>query len=237
MQYCRLLDHGIANSEKGYLMSQSQAPNDASGRSLFPEYDTLYDLIASEVQGLTDEQLDWRSDQWEWADWSIRTQVSHMASLLYRWLAVRWGETLFPDGGHGVDDIDGIGRSTSDRRLDDDKYRAMPAILEVLKGGIALAQRVLDERNVGFLRAQTIPHQRSPQWVLMFKAHAGGIEPTSAVEEGTISLEATLRHMYFEEVTHLYNIQRLKRAQGLTTVADVPRVGYWVLEGWDRSEP
>ncbi len=94
----------------------------------------------------------------------------------------------------------------------------------------------MDERNVGFPRSHTIPHQRSPQWVMMFKAHPSGIEPTSAVEEGTISLEATLRHMYFEDVTHLYNIQRLKRAQGLPTVVDVPRVGYWVLEGWDRSE-
>ncbi len=41
-----------------------------------------------------------------------------------------------------------------------------------------------------------------------------------------MSLEATFRHMYFEETTHLYNIQRLKRAQGLATVVEVPRVGY-----------
>ena len=217
-------------------MTQAQALNGTPGRSLFPEYDTIYDLIASEVQGLTDEQLDWRSDEWEWADWSIRTQVSHIASLLYRWLAVRWGETLFPDGVHGLKDVEGIANSTSDRRLDDEKYNALPAILEVLKNGISLAQRVMDERDVGFLRGHTIPHQRSPQWVLMFQAHPSGIEPTSAADEGTISLEATLRHMYFEEVTHLYNIQRLKRAQGLPTVVDVPRVGYWVLEGWDRSE-
>ena len=217
-------------------MPQSQAADDSSGRSLFPEYDKLYDLIAAEVHGLTDEQLDWRSDQWEWADWSIRTQVSHMASLLYRWLVIRWGETLFPDGSHGLDDVDGIANSPSDRRLDDDTYHALPVILEALKGGIALAQRVMDERDVAFLRSHTIPHQRSPQWVLMFKAHPSGIEPKIAVEEGTISLEATLRHMYFEEVTHLYNIQRLKRAQGLSAAVEVPRVGYWVLDGWDRSE-
>ena len=46
-----------------------------------------------------------------------------------------------------------------------------------------------------------------------------------------------MRHIYFEETTHLYNIQRLKKAQGLTAVVDVPRVGYWVVDGWDRSEP
>ena len=51
-----------------------------------------------------------------------------------------------------------------------------------------------------------------------------------------MQLEATMRHIYFEEVTHLFNVQRLKRAQGLQTVSDVPEVGYWTLDGWDRSE-
>jgi hypothetical protein len=51
-----------------------------------------------------------------------------------------------------------------------------------------------------------------------------------------MTLEATVRHIYFEETTHLYNIQRLKRAQGLQAVAELPGVGYWVLDGWDRSE-
>jgi hypothetical protein len=51
------------------------------------------------------------------------------------------------------------------------------------------------------------------------------------------TVEATMRHSYFEEATHLYNIQRLKRAQGLPTVAEVPKIGYWMVEGWDTSEP
>ena len=25
--------------------------------------------------------------------------------------------------------------------------------------------------------------------------------------------------------------------EGLSTIVTVPRVGYWVLDGWDRSEP
>ena len=40
-----------------------------------------------------------------------------------------------------------------------------------------------------------------------------------------------------QRTTHLYNIQRLKRVQGIPTVVEVPRVGYWMLDGWDRSEP
>ena len=46
-----------------------------------------------------------------------------------------------------------------------------------------------------------------------------------------------MRHIYFEQTTHLYNIQHLKMAQGLPAAVDLPRVGYWVQNGWDRSEP
>jgi len=96
---------------------------------------------------------------------------------------------------------------------------------------------VLSERNVGFLRGHAIPHQRSPQWVIMYRAHPSGITPAGPTDKGMMTLEATMRHIYFEETTHLYNIQRLKRAQGMRALVEVPRVGYWVLDGWDRSEP
>ena len=218
-------------------MTQSHPAEDSPGSALFPEYEPLYELIAAEVTGLTDEQLDFESDRWSWSEWSIRRQLSHMASLLYRWMLVRWGETLFPEGGHGVDDVTGVAASDFDRRMDETRYWELPAILKELQSGIDLARRVMSERNVGFFRSHEIPHQRSPQWVLMHKAHPTGITPAADSEDGSINLEATLRHMYFEETTHLYNIQRLKRAQGLTATVEVPRVGYWVLEGWDRSEP
>jgi hypothetical protein len=45
----------------------------------------------------------------------------------------------------------------------------------------------------------------------------------------------TGRHLYFEALTHLYNIQRLKRAQGLSALVALPRVGYYVLPGWDND--
>ena len=216
----------------------ASATNDSSpGSVLFPEYDTLYDLIASEVEGLSDEQLDFESDEWEWAKWSIRRQLSHMASLIYRWLILRWGDTLFPNGDHGVDDVKGLAESDFDRRMDDDRYWELPVVLGQLKAGIDLARRVLSERSVGFLRSHTYLQQQSSQWSLMVKAHSSGITPADEPGQSTMTLEATMRHIYFEETTHLYNIQRLKRAQGLPTVVDLPRVGYWVVDGWDRSEP
>ena len=217
-------------------MTNQTISEDSSGADLFPEYATLYELIAAEVRGLTDEQLDFRSDQWGWADWSIRVQLSHMASLIPRWLVLRWGDKLFPDGDHGVEDVQGIANSDFDRRMDDHKYHDLMAILAKLEMAINLARRVLSERNVGFLRAHSVIQNQSHQWEMMNKAHPTGITPTDDPSKATMLLEATMRHIYFEEVTHLFNIQRLKRAQGLSTVSDLPRVGYWAIDGWDTSE-
>ena len=212
-------------------MTQQLISEDSPGSTLFPEYATLLDLISREVQGLSDEQLDWQSDRWEWSKWSVRRQLSHMSSVFYSWLLRLWGDTLFPDGGHGVDDVTAL-VEMYDSRED------LPTILDALRGGIDLAQRVLAERSVGFLRNHTLvlTGDPGPQQVLMGNAHTSGVTRTG--ERTTLrTLEWTMRHIYFEETTHLYNIQRLKRAQGLSTVVEVPRVGYWVVDGWDRSEP
>jgi hypothetical protein len=211
--------------------------DDTPGTVLFPEYEKLYDLIAREVTGLTDAQLDFRSDQWAWADCSIRRQLSHMASLIYGWIIVRLGQTLFPDGNHGIADVQGLTASGFDRRLDDRRYWDLPVILHALQDGIALIQRVLAQRSVGFLRSHTIERAVGEHWRLMHRAHPRGVTLDAESSKVVMTIEATLRHIYFEETTHLYNLQRLKRAQGLSTIAKVPRVGYWVLEGWDRSEP
>jgi len=218
-------------------MNLQTITDDIPGTVLFLEYEDLYDLIAREVTGLTDAQLDFRSDQWAWADWSIRRQLSHMASLIYGWLVVRWGQTLFPAGDHGVEDVQGRTASGFDRRLDDRRYWAMPVILHTLQDAIALIQRVLAQRNVGFLRSHTCERDVGDHWRLMQQAHPIGLALAVEPRKIVMTLEATLRHIYFEETTHLYNIQRLKRAQGLSTIVEVPRVGYWVLDGWDRSEP
>ena len=53
---------------------------------------------------------------------------------------------------------------------------------------------------------------------------------------GTLTLEATFRHMYFEYMTHLFNMQRIKRAQGLPVIVRLPNEGYHTVPGWDISE-
>jgi hypothetical protein len=218
-------------------MSLQPITDDAPGTVLFPEYDDLYGLIAREVTGLTDAQLDFRSDQWAWADWSIRRQLSHMASLIYGWIIVRLGQTLFPDGNHGIENVQALTASGFDRRLDDRRYWDLPVILRALQDGIALIQRVLAQHRVGFLRSHTNERMVGDHWRLMHQAHPNGLTLDVESNKVVMTIEATLRHIYFEETTHLYNIQRLKRAQGLPAVVEVPHVGYWVLDDWDRSEP
>ena len=217
-------------------MTNQLIADDSPASALFPEFDTLYDLIANEAQGLTDAQLDWTSEDYAWAEWSIRNQLSHMASLLYRWLILRCGDTLFPDGDHGIEDVRSIADSPSDRRLDDEEYRELPVILDMLGGGIQLAQRVLSERTVGFMYSHSVTSEASASWDMMLQAHPEGITHSEDKTMRIMRYDAMIRHIYFEETTHLFNIQRLKRAQGLPTVSEVPRVGYWAVEGWDISE-
>lgn len=215
----------------------SQPVTDQSpGSALFPEFDSLYELIAREVEGLTDEQLDWTSEEYGWAEWSIRVQLSHMASLIYRWMILRWGDVTFPNGDHGVEDVTALADSPFDRRMDDTKYYDLPVILSKLREGIDLTRGVLADRDVAFLRAHAITVSLSGGWGTMIKAHPTAITPTGEANTVTMQLEGSVRHVYFEEITHLFNIQRLKRAQGLPAVSDLPRVGYWILDGWDVSE-
>ena len=87
------------------------------------------------------------------------------------------GDVLLPDGEHGVQDVKGLADSDFDRRMDDNRYRELPVIMEKLKEGIDLAQRVLADRSVGFLRGHTYAQPQSPQWGLMIGAHPTGVTP------------------------------------------------------------
>ena len=156
---------------------------------------------------------------------------------MYRWLIVRWGDTLFPNGDHDVKDVTNIANSGFDRRMDEIRYWDLPVIMEKLEGGIGLVQRALSERDVAFLRRHTYVMNQSAQWKIMAKAHPSGITPGDEPGKAMMTLEACIRHVYFEEITHLFNIQRLKRAQALEAVSELPPVGYWSLDEWDTSEP
>ena len=218
-------------------MAQQQLSDDAPATALFPQYESeLYQMIADEIEGLTDEQLDFESDRWEWSRWSIRRNLSHMASGDVRWLVGRWGDQLFPEGSPDIDDLEGILNSPYDRRLDETRYWAVEDIVRKLREGIDLSRSILSRETVASLQAKELPNPRSGLWAS--KAHPRGVRPDpDHPDQVLISLEATFRHRYYEYLTHLYNIQRLKRAQGLEARVQVPFEGYWALPDWDRSEP
>lgn len=127
------------------------------------------------MEGLTPRQLDFSTDRWAWAEWSIRRQLSHMAFAMYSWPLVRWGGVLFPNGEHGVEDVQGLLTSGDDRRLDAQRYGEFTVIMMHIQGAIELIQRVLAQRSVGFLRRHTYPRDLVPHWRLMAQAHPWGI--------------------------------------------------------------
>ncbi len=219
-------------------MAQQQISGDAPGITLFPQFRTeIYDMYLRELAGLTDEQLDFQSDRWGWSEWSIRRNVSHVASGDFRWLLRRWGELLFTEGLPEIDDREGIIDSPYDRRLDETRYWELDSIMAVLRKGLDFACSVLEAETVDSMRRKELPSNIGGQlhWL---EAHSSGVrQDPNDPSQGYISLEATFRHRWFEYITHLYNIQRLKKAQGLPAVVDIPLEGYHALPGWDRSEP
>ena len=219
-------------------MDENRLTDDAPGTALFPQFESrVYDMFAAEVAGLTEAQLDFESDRWEWSKWSIRRNVSHVASGDFRWLLLRWGDLLFQDGLPDVGDLDSPD-AYEGRLLREDRYWAIDDILSVLRRGLDLCVSVLSRETAGSLRAKEITTDNTPQWRVFTRAHPTGMR-TDAEDESVcrMTLEATFRHRWFEHTTHLYNVQRLKRAQGLSTAVEIPFEGYWALPGWDRSEP
>ena len=208
-----------------------------SASILFPEYTTLYKLIEEEVKTLNSNQLDWTSGEFGWSEWSIRRQIGHMTSLLYRWMFIRCGKLLDPNKTHKIDHLEALAMSSYDRTVDEKLFADFNLLLSKLKECIALASKILKNHTVHYMKNETVEYNLGPHWSIMIKAHPTGFKFSQDPSQGKMSLEAVFRHMYFEEITHLYNIQRLKRAQRISTISNVPKVGYWTLEEWDRSEP
>ena len=138
-------------------MTTGDPSADAPAASLFPQFGgQLYEMISSEVLGLTDAQLDFESDRWEWSKWSIRRNLSHMASGDLRWLWVRWGQELFPHGLPNGPELDAILVTNNDRRLDEGRFWALDDILGVLRRGMDFVCEVLSGETVGSMRSREI---------------------------------------------------------------------------------
>ena len=212
---------------------------DSPATDLFSQFqDGIYQMVTAEAQGLSEEQLDFESDRWEWSKWSIRRNLSHMASGDFRWIWVRWGPQLFPQGMPNGTELDALCDSPHDRRLDENKYWDVAVILEKLRQGLDLCWSVLSTETVSSMRTKVLETPSNTLWAEHPEIFPDGIrEFPGDASKVYMTLEASFLHRYYEYLAHLYNIQRLKKAQGLEPVVEVPFQGYWALPDWDRSEP
>ena len=220
-------------------MADQNLPDDAPATELFPQFPyKVYEMVSAEVGGLTDAQLDFETDRWEWGKWSIRRNLSHVSSGDVRWLWGRWGSQIFPDGHPNAEELDSIVNTPHDRRLNEDLYWEPEAILGKLWEGLALCRSVLAGETAASLRTKELEEAATSLHGRYRHLFPGGVrEAPHDSSRIFITLETTFRHRYFEYTTHLFNIQRLKRAQVLPVRVYIPRQGYWTDESWDRSEP
>ena len=224
-------------------MPSNSLQNESPATLLFPQFESeLYLSAASEIAGLTQDQLDFQSDRWGWSGWSIRRQLSHMASGNFRWFWQRWGESMFPKGVPpnvpGPDETRMLTQSKYDRRMDEDQYWGIEVILEKLGQGIALGHSILSGETVASMRNKEFELSDDGEWPWYYNIHGAGLRrDTEITTKIWFTLEAIFNHRYYEHITHLYNIQRIKLAQGLTTRVEIPIEGYMALPGWDLSTP
>jgi hypothetical protein len=166
----------------------------------------------------------------------MRQQASHLGSLVFRWLLVRWREQLFPAGiPVSEEEMRALDSRDYDRRLDERVYHDIEDIFGVVDRAVELARSVLQQRTVAEGRSLVIKRSPSPQWAQMTQAHPRGTT-VNAEGGGTMTLEATFRHMLYEYLTHMFNMQRMKRALGLPVIVRLPNEGYHTIPGWDVSE-
>ena len=215
------------------------------GRSLFPGYTEIAGMYKREVEGLSDEQIDAVRPEKRWGAWSIRKQVSHVASVHYRHFLGTWGKTLFEDT--PPRDISLIDTGGADRSLDPARFHATPDLIAALKDGTALVWEALDSETLGSMRekVQSRTIKRDEQFPsgdsrmaytenLTLKAH-----PDAYWRDETdpdlfhYTLEFTFRHVLWEGFAHLKTVQMHKLAMGLPLAEDLPEEGYLKLLTWE----
>ena len=217
------------------MLEEIQDPH-APALTLFPLFSSYVGMMDTELEGLTDAQLDWNDHRWEWAKWSIRNNVSHVASHLFRWYILRWGEQLFPEGKPFQEVVQHLA-GLSHRYLDEERWWQIDQILEVLDQALEMMRNMLSRETVGSINEKTLDLEAPVFYDRIADRYPGTLmQDPDKPSAWIMTLEGNLHHSEGELVTHLYNIQRLKRAQGLEAKVTLPPIGYWTLPDWDRSE-
>jgi cytoskeletal protein CcmA (bactofilin family) len=210
-----------------------------------PDFNELYRMVEKELKGLTDAQLDFSTDSPNWAQWSIRRQVSHMSNSVFLWLVGRWREILWVNREPEPELVKiSEGEHGHDRMLDPEEYRDIKTLLKMLRRSHDLileivsretAQSIRDKQLVLTLppdaRLGTSEESAHDLWLKFKEAHTDGIsQDPDDPRTWIITLEAKIRHLYYEHLAHARTIQRLKELQGLNSKVTLTRVGYLTFE-------
>ena len=208
-----------------------------TARPLFPLFETYLSMVLQEVEGMGEKETDWISPYWGWSGWSIKDNLSHVASHLFRWYILRWGSQLFPHGLPFARDIHYLAGLES-RRLDRIKWGTMEKILCKLEQSLELIKHILDRESPSSIFTKTIIQGNPGSYGRIAGRYPGTQYKDPEVPKlWHLTLAGTLHHSEGELVTHLFNVQRLKLAQGLQATTDLPNIGYWTLPDWDKSMP
>lgn len=220
-----------------------EMPDDLSIGAM-PPYGHLVRWARAEVDGLTDTELDFHdpSPDREWMWWSIRRQVSHMAwdALVFPYR--RCAHLLWPDGDVpepiSWDDHRLGPRARFDRMLDPQRFGELSDIFAMLDLGTSWLHRVVTENPIETLRATRERVPGTNFWSYVITTLPRGAAP--APDDPRVieyDLEGSLWMVFYEQLSHVRTIQRLKIHLGLDATIAVPRVGYLRLpEYWGDTD-
>ncbi len=220
-----------------------EMPGDPTSGAM-PPYRRLVDWVTAETDGLTDAELDLddHHPDREWMWWSIRRQVSHIAWDALVFTHRRCAHLLWPNGDEPEPIVwkdHHLGPEMKyDRVLDEDRYWAVPDLIDKMEVGIGWLERVVAERSISELRADTTSIRGTYFWEYVITTLARGAGPDPD-RPGYLryTLEGSLWMVFYEQLAHIRTIQRLKEHQGLTCAVELPRVGYLRLpEYWGDTD-
>jgi len=202
---------------------------------IWPDYQEFYRWLCHEVDGLSEVQLDFDSQepQQEWMWWSSRRQISHIAWVLLVFMHRRCHMFLWPDGNIPTPirwEDHHLKGMKFDRRLDETLYWDVADLLDKVELGIEWATQVVTTVPLETIRSTESVHRGTPFWRHVIQLLPRGT--WADTQEPSLihyTLEASLWMVYWEILTHLYTIQRFKQVQNVPIRVTLPRVGYLTL--------
>lgn len=194
-----------------------------------------------ELTDLSEAQLD-RTGTEEWARWSPRRQLSHMAYITTRWFMVLYGATRLP---WPIVDMSQFGTfinsRDNDRRFSSDRYgdvewlhlRFSEACEAAATGVEKLAEESSSDKSLLFVFSDSSVVGASEErsialWNRCMKCHSDGFTNDPEHTHGfRITPLATLRHVLWDDLIHLRSIRLHREALGLPPMfPDAPVGGY-----------